>query len=199
MKSVRFIIVSFILTTLFAVSVFAQTPPPAKIALVDTQGFYDEKDGIKKIVNAYKSLETEFKTTTTELENGAKRLQTLQTEIQNMQAKINDPNNKVPIDENAARAKVDEAEKLQRNMKFKDEEFKAQLERRENAVLGPIMQDVGKSLGDFAKQKGYTVVLDVGKLYQAQIILYWQESMDITKEFVQYYNAKPAGSATTKP
>lgn len=199
MKTFRFTIASFIFTVFLAVGAFAQAPPPAKIALVDTEAFYSENGGITKIINAYKSLDTEFKTSTTELENGVKRLQALQTEIQNLQTKANDPTNKVPIDQNAARAKVDEAEKLQRDMKFKQEEFKAQLAKREAAVLGPIVQDVSKALSDFAKQKGYTVVLDVGKLYQAQIILYWQESTEITKEFVQFYNTRPAGTATTKP
>jgi Skp family chaperone for outer membrane proteins len=198
MKTFRFIIVSFIFSVVFAVSVFAQAQPPAKIALVDTESFYDQKTGITKILNAYKSLETEFKTTTTDLESGAKRLQVLQTELQNINAKVNDPNNKVPIDEKAAQAKTEEAQKLQRDLKFKDEEFKAQLQKREAAILGPIIQDIGKALGDFAKQKGYTVVLDVGKLYQAQIILYWQESTEITDEFVKFYNARPAGTATTK-
>ncbi len=198
MKTFRFIIVSFIFATVFAVSGFAQAMPAAKVALVDTESFYDQKEGITKILNAYKSLETEFKTTTTELETGARRLQALQTELQNTQAKINDPSNKVPIDQKAAQAKADEAERLQRDLKFKQDEFKAQLQKREAAILGPVIQDVGKALGDFAKQKGYTVVLDVGKLYQAQIILYWQESTEITKEFVQFYNARPAGTATTK-
>ena len=199
MKTFRFIIVSFIFTALFAISAVAQAQPAAKIALIDTEAFYDQKIGITKIVNAYKSLDTEFKTTTTELENGLKRFQALQAEIQALQTRASDPNNKVPIDQNAARAKVDEAEKLQRDLKFKEEEFKAQLAKREAAVIGPITQDIGKVLTDFAKQKGYSVVLDVGKLYQAQIILYWQEGTDVTKEFVQFYNTRPAGSATSKP
>lgn len=199
MKTFRLIAVSFIFATVFAVAAFAQSQTPTKIALVDTESFYDQKDGITKIINAYKSLDTEFKTTTTELENGAKRLQTLQTEIQRLQTQANDPTNKVPIDQNAARAKVDEFEKLQRDLKFKQEEFKNALAKREAAVIGPIVQDIGKVLTDFSKQKGYTVVLDVGKLFQAQIILYWQEGADITKEFVQFYNTRPAGTATTKP
>ncbi len=199
MKTFRLIAVSFIFTTIFTVAAFAQAQPTAKIALVDTESFYDQKDGITKIINAYKSLDTEFKTTTTDLETGVKRFQALQVEIQGINNRANDPSNKVPIDQNAARAKVDEAEKLQRDLKFKEEEFKAQLAKREAAILGPIVQDIGKALTDFAKQKGYTVVLDVGKLYQAQIILYWQESTEITKEFVQFYNTRPAGTATTKP
>ncbi len=199
MKTFRFIIVGFIFTTVFTMAAFAQAQPAAKIALIDTEAFYDQKEGITRITNAYRTLETEFRTSTTDLENGVKRFQALQGEIQVLQTRANDPNNKVPIDRNAAQAKLAEADKLQRELKFKEEELKAQYERREAAVIGPITQDIGKALTDFAKQKGYTVVLDVGKLFQAQIILYWQEGTEITKEFVQFYNTRPAGSATTKP
>lgn len=178
---------------------FAQAQAPAKIALVDTDAFYDTKEGIAKIINAYKSLETEFKPTQTELENGAKRLQALQAEIQKLQTQANDPNNKVPIDKNAAQAKVDEYERLQRDMKFKQEDAKARYEKREQALIGPIVDDIGKALGEFAKQKGYTMILDIGKMYNQRIVVFWENTPDITKEFVQYYNTRPAGTAATKP
>ncbi len=199
MKTFRFIIVNFIFAAVFAVSVFAQAQPAAKIALIDTEAFYDQKVGITKIINAYKSLDTEFKTTTTELENGVKRFQTLQTEIQALQARASDPNNKVPIDQNAARAKVDEAEKLQRDLKFKEEEFKTQLAKREAVILNPINQDIGKVLSEFATQKGYALILDSSKLGQAGVILARDKTADVTDEFIKFYNARPAGSAITTP
>lgn len=199
MKTFRFISVNFILVTVFAVSVFAQAQPPAKIAVINTQAFYDEKVGITKIINAYKVLETEFKTTTTELDNGLKRFQTLQVEIKALQDRANDPTNKVPIDPKAAQAKVDEAEKLQRDLKFKDEEFKAQLTKRQGAILGPINQDIGKVLTDFATQKGYAVILDASKLDQAGVLLALDKTADVTEEFIKFYNARPAGSALTTP
>lgn len=196
MKTLRFIIVSFIFTAFLAISAFAQADATAKIALVNTDAFYAETGGITKIANGYKSLEVEFKNDATELENMGKKLQALQNELQTLQAKANDPNNKVPIDMKVAQTKADEGEKLQRDLKFKQEDVKARYAKREAAILGPITQDVGKALVEYAKQKGYTLVMDSGKLYQAQVLLYLQDSTDITKEFVQFYNAKPAGSAT---
>ncbi|MEZ5429137.1 MAG: OmpH family outer membrane protein [Pyrinomonadaceae bacterium] len=199
MKTFRLTAVSFIFAMICVMSGFAQAQAPAKIALVDTDAFYDTKEGIAKIINAYKSLETEFKPTQTELENGAKRLQALQAEIQKLQTQANDPNNKVPIDKNAAQAKVDEYERLQRDMKFKQEDAKARYEKREQALIGPIVDDIGKALGEFAKQKGYTMILDIGKMYNQRIVVFWENTPDITKEFVQYYNTRPAGTAATKP
>ncbi len=196
MKTFRFITASFIFTAFLAVSAFAQADAPAKIALVNTDAFYAETGGITKISNSYKSLDVEFKNDATEMDNMAKKLQALQTEVQTLQAKANDPNNKVPIDLKVAQAKVEEGEKLQRDLKFKQEDVKARYSKREAAILGPITQDIGKAIGDFAKQKGYTLVMDSGKLYQAQVLLYLQETTDITKEFIQFYNARPAGTAT---
>lgn len=199
MKVIRVFFGGFLFAVVFSVAIFAQAQVPAKIAIVDTDAFYDPTLGITKIINAYKSLETEFRPSQTELDNGAKRLQTLQTDIQALQNRASDPNNKVPIDQNAARAKVDEFEKLQRDLKFRQEEAKATYGKREAAVIGPIIDDVGKALGDFAKQKGYTLVLDIGKLFDQRLVIYWEPTPDITKEFVLFYNAKPAGTAVSKP
>lgn len=194
MRTSRLIIFSFIITAFFAVSAFAQAEVPAKIALVNTDAFYAETGGITKIANGYKSLDTEFKADLAALETMAKRLQTLQTEIQNLQKPASSA---VPINQSAIQTKIDEGEKLQRDYKFKQEDIKARVSRRESAIIGPITLDIGKALTDFAKQKGYTLVMDSGKLYQAQILLYLQDTTDITKEFIQFYNARPAGTATT--
>ena len=201
MKISRLIIFSFVFTTIFAISAFAQTDAPTKIALINTDSFYAETGGITKIATAYKTLNDEFKTDLAGLEATAKRLQSLQDEVQALQVKANDPKNQVPIDKSAAQAKVEEGEKLQRDYKFKQEDVKARYSKREAAVLAPITQDVGKAIGEYAKQKGYTLVMDSGKLFQVQALIYLQESTDITKEFVQYYNTRPAGTAatTTKP
>ncbi len=199
MKVTKVVFVNLFIAILFTVSAFAQAQVPAKIAIVDTDAFYDAKEGVNKIINAYKSLEVEFKPSQTELEAGAARLQTLQNDIQALQNKANDPNNKIPIDKAAAQSKVDEFERLQRDLKFKQEDAKARYGKREAAVIGPIVEDVGKVLGEFAKQKGYTLILDIGKLYEQRLVVYWEPTPDITKEFVVFYNAKPAGSAVTKP
>jgi Skp family chaperone for outer membrane proteins len=194
MRTSRLIFSSLILTVFLAMTAFAQADVPAKIALVDTESFYAQTGGITRIANGYKSLETEFKKDITDLETMAKRLQALQIEVQNLQKP-----GPVPVKPEAIQVKVEEGQKLQREYAFKQEDVKKRYESREGAIIGPILQDVGKSIGDFAKQKGFTLVMDSGRLFQAQILLYSQDTTDITKEFIQFYNARPAGSATTRP
>lgn len=196
MRTFRLIAISFIFAAFFAVSAFSQAQ--TKVALVDTDAFY-ATGGIKKIENGYKSLKAEFATVEKDLSATNTRMQNLQKELQALQTRANDPNNKVPIDRNQVQAKVDEFEKLQTDMKRKQEDAKKRYEKREAEVIGPILQDIGKALQDYATQKGYSILLDVGKLYEQRIVLYWEPTTEITKEFITYYNARPGGTAATKP
>ena len=196
MKTLRLIAISFILATFFAISALAQVT--TKVALVDTDAFY-AKGGITKIENGYKSLKAEFTTLEKELNTMNIRKQALEKELQTLQQQANDPNNKVPINKTQVQAKVDEYEKLQVDLKRKQEDAKARYEKREQAVIGPILQDVGKVLENYAKEKGYSMILDVGKLFETRIVLYWEPTTEVTKDFITYYNSRPGGTATTKP
>lgn len=197
MKTIRLIAATFVFAALFAVSAFAQTPATAKIGLINTLAFDDSKEGITKYVNAMNSLENEFKPDNTALQTLGTKIQNLQKEIQELQKKLQDPNNKVPIPESTVNAKLEEYDKLVREFKFKEEDAKARIQRREQTLMGPIRQDIGKAMQEFAKQKGYTIILDVAKLDNAGLILaIGDEKADITKEFIQFYNTRPAGAAT---
>ncbi len=196
MKTFRLIAVSFIFAALFAVSAFAQTQTAtSKIGVINTLAFDDEKAGIAKYVSAMNSLEIEFKPVTAELNTMGTKLQTLQADIEKMRNSASNPN--VPIKPETVNAKLEEYDKLGREHKFKQEDAKARFERRQQTVLGPIMQDIGNAMQDFAKQKGFDLILDGPKLENAGILLASSDKVDITKDFITFYNARPAGTATT--
>lgn len=195
MKTLRLIAVSFAFAVVFAISAFAQTTAPTgKIALIDTR-YFDSKEGITKYVNAMNALDTEFKPDNTALQTLAGKIKTLQTEIQTFQKQVQD--GKVPVDEKTVNAKLEEYDKLTREYKFKEEDAKVRYQRREQAVMGPIRQDIGKALDDFAKKNGYSLILDGAKLDSAGLILAFDTNSDVTKEFITFYNARPATAATT--
>jgi hypothetical protein len=53
-----------------------------------------------------------------------------------------------------------------------------------------------KAIQEFTKQKGYGLVLDAARLDAAQLILGYDEAkVDVTKEFIAFYNARPATTA----
>jgi len=165
--------------------------PAGKIGWVETGAFVDEKEGILKFINAYKTLETEAKPRVAELNTLQTRIQTIANDIEKMTS-----NPAIPVDQKAAVAKREEGEKLAREFEFKKKEYEAWTQKRGNEVVGPVQADIGKALGEFGKLKGYMVIFDVDKLAQAGAIVHLDPAANITKEFVTFYNARPAAAAT---
>lgn len=196
MKTLRLIAVSSVFAVIFAISAFAQTTAPTgKVGLIDTR-YFDSKEGITKYVNAMTALDNEFKPDFTALQTMGTKIKTLQGEIQALQKQIQD--GKVPVDEKSASAKVEEYDRLTREYKFKEDDAKARYQRREQVVMSPIRQDIGKAIDDFAKQKGFTLVLDISKIADSGLILAWDKNkVDLTQDFIKFYNARPATAATT--
>lgn len=196
MKRVSFIAVSFVFAAISAVTAFGQVPAatqPAKIVVINTAAF-DAKDGIVKYANAMTALETEFKPAQTEIQTMMTRYQTLATEIENARK----ANPAVPINQQSLQTKVDEAQNLEIQIKRKQEDGKAKFEKRQQQVLGPVLQDIGKAMDEFAKAKGYALILDAAKLEGAGLILAVDlPKVDVTKDFIVFYNARPATTATT--
>ncbi|MBX7170811.1 MAG: hypothetical protein K1X72_07625, partial [Pyrinomonadaceae bacterium] len=58
-------------------------------------------------------------------------------------------------------------------------------------------QDIYKAVQEFSKQKGYMMILDIGKMADADIVMALDEKADVTKDFITFYNARPATTATT--
>ncbi len=191
MKRFSLIGASFIFVAVFAVSAFAQTVPVTKIGWLDT-GAFAEENGVVKYINALKALDAEVKPFATELQTIQAKLKTISDDLTKMQS-----NPAIPVDPKAFAAKQEEGQRLQREGEFKKKEYDARVERRSGEVLGPISADILRAVQDYAKQKGYAVVLDIDKLAQANVLLVLDPSANITKEFITYYNARPAGTATT--
>ncbi|MFN2500697.1 MAG: OmpH family outer membrane protein [Pyrinomonadaceae bacterium] len=191
MKRISTLTVSLLFTAVFAVAAFGQIQPASKIGWIDTGAFADEKEGVIKYMNALKALDAEMKPQVL-------YLQSIQKKIQDIANELNKPAPAgVPVDPKAIQAKQDEGQRLQREGEFKKKEYDATLEKRSGELLGPVSNDISKAIQDFAKQKGYTAILDIDKLGQAGVILMLDPAANITKEFITYYNTRPATTATT--
>ena len=193
MKKIGFFAAAVLFVSAFGMNVVGQVPAaptPAKVAWIDTSAFDDEKTGIAKYINAYKALDTELKPRQTELVTISNRVQTLSDDLTKMQA-----NKAVPFDEKAAMAKKDEGERLAREYEFKKKEYDAYMQKRGGEIIGPVNQDIGKAIQDFAKAKGYTMIFDIVKMAQTGVILHFEDSANVTKDFIAFYNARQAGTA----
>ncbi len=200
MKRFNILAACFAVSLAFAATAMGQAPAAGltgKIGLVNVSAFADDKAGITKFRNALASLEPEFKPLNDELTTLRTRYQTLATQIQ-------EANKPKPAGVPAAppadlNSKVEEAQNLEIQIKRKQEDGKTKYEKRYAAVVGPIYSDIIKGLNEFAKQKGYAVILDGGKLEEAGILMGFDDKYDVTKEFIAYYNTRPAGTAAAVP
>ncbi|MEO6587973.1 MAG: OmpH family outer membrane protein [Pyrinomonadaceae bacterium] len=195
MKTLRFITTGFVLALVLAVSAFAQTNGDGKLGLIDTRFFDNGKDGIAKYAVAMDSLEKEFAGDNTALQTMGTRIQTLEKEIRDLQEKAAQPNS--PIKPETVSPKAEEYEKLTREFKFKQEDAKVRFERRQAVVLGPLNQDIGKAMQEFAKQKGYSLILDIAKIADSGLILALDGKANLTADFIKFYNTRPASAAAT--
>jgi Skp family chaperone for outer membrane proteins len=200
MRTFRLIAVSVVFAAIFAVSALAQTTPTSngKVGLINTYAFGDEKEGIKKYITALTTLQAEFKPVETELQTLATKIQAAEKEIQGYR-EILGKGGKIPISDADLGKKVEEYEKMVREYKFKEEGAKSSYARREQIVMGPIRTDIGNAIQEFTKKNGYVIIIDVSR-DNTGMILGLDETADVTKAFITFYNARPATTATvTKP
>lgn len=214
MRNFRILAAAMMLAAIFAVSVSAQTRPAAgaakpaapqqttpaapvgpvpdtKIAYINTEMFGDEKAGITRYVTAVKSLEREFQPRTVELTNMQTRIKALADEYTKLSGSS-------VVDPKTLQAKQDEAERLNRDLKYKKEQADADFAKRYEEVVAPISQDIGNALTQFATQRGITMIIDISRM--AGAILTANKNMDVTQAFISEYNSKPttasAGTGT---
>ena len=212
MKIVRMLAASAVVAAIAAIPLYAQgtrpagtTPRPAaspatstapaniavpesKIAFVNTEAFADEKAGIARFVVALQTLQREFKPKTDEMLAIEARMQQLAKDIETL--------SKNPLaDQKPIQAKQEEGGRLERERKYKKEDYDAAAAKRYRDLVDPVSADIGKELDAFRKDHGITIILDVTKLLPA--ILSADGEMDITLPFIAYYNARHPVTASS--
>ena len=198
MKTFRSIVAVFAFAAIFAVSAFAQTAANPKVGIINT-GVFDTKEGITKYVNAMNALETQMKPELTVLQTMNNRIETLKKELADIQNKLNDPKLPPAVDKTKLQAdgqkKLEEYQKVGLEFEYKQKDYKASLERSEARIMSPVRQDIGNALQEFAKKNGYMMILDASKLDGAGLLLAFDEKFDVTKDFITFFNARPATTA----
>ena len=203
MRRFSFVAAAFVFAAISAASAFGQAPAAGasaqagKVVVIDGTAFA-AKDGITKVSKAMDQIDAEFVTTRKELTDMQNKIIALKNEIDNAQKPAAPGVPAKQPDQQAIQAKIDQGTELQKQLKRSQEDAEAKFQRRSAQVLGPIMQEVYKGLDEFGKLKGYALILDVAKLAETGVILaYDATKVDVTKEFITYYNARPATQATT--
>lgn len=189
------ITVCLIFTALSGVSARAQTTPTVKkIGVIDTRFFLNDKTGIKKYVDAINAVDNEFKGAAAEMDGIAIKIQNLEKELKTFQEQAQKGGQ---INQTVVNAKLEEYDKLSREYKFKKEDNEAKYNRRQVVLVLPVQQDISKALQEFTIKNGFVILLDISK-DRTGLILAVSDTADVTKEFIAFYNARPATAAVTK-
>lgn len=163
--------------------------PDGKVAIIDTDAFADQQNGVKRLVNAFGTLDREFKPRRDEIQQMRTRYEALLKQIQDTQ--------KVANQQSLAQL-ADQAETLKKEIERKQEDGQRALEKRAKELTDPIYQDIGNALQAYARQRGITLVFDVSKM--GGVVMVVNNAVDITDAFVADYNQRnPATASTAAP
>lgn len=165
--------------------------PTAKVAVIFSAAFQDQKQGIAKFAVLVNKLNAEFQKTQDDLTKTAKAIQALQDEIKKLQESA------APVDPKSVQAKVDRLDQMKKDYQRRGEDGQAAYQRRRQEIFAPLQEDVGKALDAYAKARGITLIMDASQL---EGILFASETIDITRAFIAEYNSKnPATASAATP
>ena len=165
--------------------------PTAKMAVIYSDAFLDQKNGIAKFTTILNKLNGEFQKLKDEITAMQQRAQALEAEIN----KLREAPAGTPIDQRALQAKIDQLEQLKKDTQRKAEDAQASYNRRRQELFAPLQDEIGKALEAFAKARGITAIID-----GAQVpLLYAAENIDITRAFITEFNTKNPATAVTTP
>jgi len=189
MKLGRLLLI-FALLSGVATAVSAQTnvDSSAKVAVVYSDAFDDEKGGINRVVAAMNALNKEFGPKLNELKAIDQKLKQLQDEIVALQ--------KQPGTQAQIAAKSDQFTQLKTEGQRKTEDSQALYDKRKAAVLQPLQEDISKALEAYAKSHGIVMIFDGSQVP----LVFTADALDITRAFIADYNSKnPATAAVNTP
>lgn len=135
-------------------------------------------------------------------------LQAINTQIENMTKELQSQGSTLSQAQQQSRAQAIQDKQRQAKRMQDDDQSDYQSDMQE--MINDMAQKVGAELQTYAREHGYTVVLDATQSQQqAPEVLYWSPATDITKAVVDAYNTKsgipapppqaPAPTSAPKP
>lgn len=181
-----------------AMASYAQTGSTNKIAVIQFQVAVTQTNEFQR---DYADLQKKF-------DPKRQELQTINTQIENMTKELQSQASKLTPAEQQSRAQAIQDKKRQAQRMQEDDQSDYQSDMQD--MLNDMAQKVGSELQTYAREHGYTVVLDATQSQnQAPEVLYWSPATDITKAVVDAYNTKsgipapppqaPTPTATPRP
>jgi outer membrane protein len=135
------------------------------------------------------------------------QIKTLSDEVASLQKELQAQSATLTDADRATKAK--QLDEKQKELKRTGEDAQGDFQQDMQQTFGTVAEKVAATIDAYAKEHGYSVVLDRDQ--QVPVVLYANESSDITKAIVDAYNVKsgipapehaagaPAGTGATTP
>lgn len=153
--------------------------PQGRVAVINTAAFA-AKNGIEQLIQQINRVNDMFKDRSAELEALRQRVEALQREIQTQ-----GPN----LTPQALAAKQEELEDLKVDLQRKKEDFDRDYAKAFREATNPVVERINAFLDKYAKQHNIILVINAPVLSQAQGLVYVDPGLDITRAFIEAYNA----------
>jgi outer membrane protein len=168
----------------FALSAAAQTPAAAaagapKVAVI---AFQQAVTATNEFQRDFGDLQKKFQPQRSQLKSLSDEVDSLTKQLQAQGATLSDADRA-----NKAKALDDKKKQAQRIAEDAQNDYQQAMQD----TFGKVAQKVDDVLNGYAKEQGFTVVIDATENQQQQpLVLYAAPSSDITKAIVDAYNAK---------
>ncbi|HWR35840.1 MAG TPA: OmpH family outer membrane protein [Clostridia bacterium] len=191
-KLARFIPVLALVLSISAVAQTGTAAPaaapvagPAKVGIINVQAaIVSTNEGQRD----FQGLQKKFDPKRTEIEGLGKQVDDLKKQLSAQGDKLNDD----------ARAQlVKQIEQKQKVLQREYEDANNELQAQQNEIASRIGQKMMQMLEKYARENGYTVVLDAGS--QQSSVLWATQAADITQAIVDSYNVESGVPAQPRP
>ena len=160
--------------------------PPSKVGVINIQSaIISTKDGQK----AAAELAAKY-------EPRRKQIEARSGEVGSLKERLSKGSN--TMSEDAKQALVRDIDQKTRSLQRDTEDAQAEFDQEQNRVLQELGQKIMAVIDKYARDNGYTLILDVGA--QQNPVLYASNNIDITNEIVALYDKNaPSAAAPAAP
>jgi outer membrane protein len=165
----------------------APVPIPAKVAVI----------AFNAAVAQTNEGQRDFADVQRKFEPKQAQLKGLNDEVENLKKQLQAQGDKLSAAESANRTKVidDKTKQLQRAAEDARNDYQQEM----GETLNTLASKVYEVLEAYAKEHGYTLVVDVGTQQQAPVVLWAADTTNISQVIIDAYNAKSGVPAPPAP
>jgi outer membrane protein len=158
---------------------------PPKIAVITFQEAVGQTNDFQR---RYADLQKKYDPKRQQIKTLSDEITSLQKELQAQSATLSEA-------DRATKAKL--LDEKQKELKRTGEDAQSDFQQDMQQTFGTVAQKVAETIDSYAKEHGFSIVLDRDQ--QVPVVLYANESSDITKAIIDAYNVKSGIPAPERP